>query len=98
MPSKINRIPESDSEKKRQKIETDKQSTDNRQFRPCAPLIHRTTGGGRVLQPHTIPKGRSTLSPAGSKCRIVITGLKMGNKYSDLCSANDRPGKTVPVL
>jgi hypothetical protein len=58
-----------------------KQWTYNRQSQPWAPLIHGITGG-RVLQLHTTPWGRPTVPPAGSKCKIVITGLKIANKYS----------------
>jgi len=39
-----------------------KQSTDSRQYQPCAPLIYRITGGERVLQPQTTPQGRPTTS------------------------------------
>jgi len=38
-----------------------------------------------VLRPQTTPWGRPTLPPAGSKCKIVITGLKMANKYGVVC-------------
>jgi len=58
MPSKRNRVLESDSKKE----ETDKQKTDNRQSQLCAPLTYRITGGARVLQPQTTQHGRPTLS------------------------------------
>jgi hypothetical protein len=38
---------ESDSE--REETETGKHWTNSTQSQPCAPLIHRITGGGRVL-------------------------------------------------
>jgi len=72
MLSKRNRVHESDSEKEEK--ETDKQQNDNRQFQPGAPLIHRITGNGRVLQPKTIPWGRQTPS---------TSWLKVQNTRSD---------------
>jgi len=65
----------------------DRQWTDSRESQPCGLLIHRSTGGGRVLllQLQTAPQGRLTLPPAGIKCRVLITGFKIVNKYSVVC-------------
>jgi hypothetical protein len=72
MLSKRNRVLESDCEKKRQTISG--LTIDNLDL---ANLLRcRITGGGRVLEPQTTPQGRPTLPPDGSKCKLVITGLK----------------------
>jgi len=38
----------------------DKYWIDKRKSQPCALLMHRTTGNGRVLLPQTTPWGRTT--------------------------------------
>jgi len=60
MSSKRNTVLKSDSEN--EETEADKQWNYNIQSWPCAPLIHRITGGGRVLQPHTTPRRRKAPS------------------------------------
>jgi hypothetical protein len=57
------------------------QNIDSTQFQPGESLPHRFRGGGRVLRPHTTPRGR----PAGSKCRIVVTGLKKTKECVVVC-------------
>jgi hypothetical protein len=79
------------------KEETDKQWTDNRQSQPCAPLIQRITAGGGLLWPHTTPQGRTAPSTSWLKCKMVITGLKLANKYSVMCSAKDKPGNDLNI-
>jgi len=70
--------------------QTNKQRTDNRQSRSYAPLIHRITGGGRVLQPKATHGEDQPFQPAGSKCKKVITGLRMANKYGMVCEKQTR--------
>jgi hypothetical protein len=69
MPSQRNRILERDSGSMRQRLSIVSPLN-------SAHILHRITGGGRVLRPQTTPWRISTLPPAGSKCRIVTTGFR----------------------
>jgi hypothetical protein len=69
----------------KRKRETDKEWTDNTQSSPCAHLIHRITGVEGCFD-LKLPHGEDQpLPPTGSKCKIVITGLKKANKYDVVC-------------
>jgi len=51
-----------ESESGKGKTETGTQWTEKMHSQPFAPLLHKFTGGGRVLQPQTTSHGRLTPS------------------------------------
>jgi hypothetical protein len=71
---------------------TDKQWINNTQSGPYAPPNHRFTGGWRGASTSNHPTGTTKPLPSvGSKCKIVKTDLKKGNKYSVVCSTTKKP-------
>jgi hypothetical protein len=89
MPLKRHKVLESEGEE--EKTETAKQWTDNRQSKPCASLIHRFIGCGRVLQPQTIQQERPTPSTSQLKLQNCDHCPQKGKQIQcHLCSTKGK--------
>jgi len=85
-----------------QKEETDTETnnglTDNRQSQPCAPLIHRITGGGRMLQCQTIPHRGLTPCTSWLKVQNNDHWPQTGKEIqSGVCSRKEKLRKYLNV-